>query len=214
MAYGFLDTLASDGIRAAQQANNVAHMWEDFRGDRSFDRFDPRTEAFIAARDSFYLATVSQSGWPYIQHRGGPAGFLHVLDERTLGFLDFRGNRQYLTLGNLATDDRVALMLVDYPRRARLKVLGHMTVHDLAANPDLAGRLALAGYRAKAERAFTIRLTAFDWNCPQHITPRFTQAEIAAAVQPLHDRIALLEAELAAVRPGSPGPSSSQGERS
>jgi predicted pyridoxine 5'-phosphate oxidase superfamily flavin-nucleotide-binding protein len=151
--------------------------------------------AFIEARDSFYLASVSESGWPYIQHRGGPVGFLKVLDEKTLGFTDFRGNRQYVSLGNIASDDRVALILVDYPHRARLKILAHMTAHDLKTEPTLAERLALPGYKGRPERAFTLRLEAFDWNCPQHITPRFTQADIEAAVLPMQRRLAVLGAE-------------------
>ena len=213
MSNSFLDTIASDGIHAARDPNGAAQAWEALRGDRACDRLDADAEAFIAARDSFYLATVSEGGWPYIQHRGGPTGFLRVLDERTLGFLDFAGNRQYMTLGNLATSDRVALILVDYPRRSRLKLLGRMAVHDLADDPELAACLALPGYRGRPERAFTIRLTVFDWNCPQHITPHFSQSEIAAAVQPLHDRIALLEAELAALHAADHTLSDNQGER-
>jgi predicted pyridoxine 5'-phosphate oxidase superfamily flavin-nucleotide-binding protein len=156
--------------------------------------------AFIAARDSFYMATVSENGWPYIQHRGGPPGFLKVLDEKTLGFADFRGNRQYISLGNIAADDRVSLILVDYPNRARLKILAHMAARDLAADPDLAARLTLPGYKGKPERAFLLHLENFDWNCPQHITPRFTMPEIETAVSPLRARLAALEAENQALR--------------
>jgi uncharacterized protein len=151
----------------------------------------------IATRDSFYMATVSETGWPYVQHRGGPPGFLKVLDEKTLGFADFRGNRQYISVGNIAANDRVALILMDHPRRARLKVLAHMAVHD---EPDLAGRLAVPGYGGKVERALLLRLETFDWNCAQHIVPRFTLAEIETAAAPLHARIAALEAENQALR--------------
>ena len=133
MTYPFLRTLDTPGIRAAREANGVGELWETTDVDRPADRFSPNETAFIAERDSFYLATVSQTGWPYIQHRGGPRGFLRVLDESTLGFADFRGNRQYLTLGNLVDDDRVALFLMDYPRRRRLKILAHMSAHDLKA---------------------------------------------------------------------------------
>ena len=124
MAYGFLDTLSTPGVRAAQAANGSLEMWEDFSGHRAFDRFTAAEAAFVQARDSFYIATVSESGWPYIQHRGGPVGFLKVLDEKTLGFADFRGNRQYISLGNVASDDRAALFLMDYPNRQRLKNSG------------------------------------------------------------------------------------------
>jgi uncharacterized protein len=200
MPYKFLDITATPSVRAAQVANGSRDMWEHFKGHRTFDRFTDNEAAFIAERDSFYMATVSESGWPYVQHRGGPPGFLKVLDEKTLGFADFRGNLQYISLGNIAADDRVALILVDYPNRARLKILAHMEVRDLAAEPDLAGRLALPGYKAKLERAFLLHLETFDWNCPQHITPRFTIAEIEPAVSSLRTRIAELEAENQALR--------------
>jgi predicted pyridoxine 5'-phosphate oxidase superfamily flavin-nucleotide-binding protein len=142
MTYRFLRSLDTPGIRAARAANGVGELWETTDVDRPADRFSPNETAFIAERDSFYLATVSQTGWPYIQHRGGPRGFLRVLDESTLGFADFRGNRQYLTLGNLVDDDRVALFLMDYAGRRRLKILARMSAHDLKAEGDLAARLA------------------------------------------------------------------------
>ncbi len=139
----------------------------------------PDERAFIAERDGFYLASLSESGWPYLQFRGGPPGFLRVLGKADLGFADFRGNRQYVTTGNIATDDRVSLFLMDYPGRRRLKMFGRMRAIDRSADPDLVARLAPEGYRAVIERAFLIRVEAFDWNCPQHITPRFTLAELA-----------------------------------
>ena len=200
MAYGFLDTLSTPGVRAAQAANGSLDMWQDFNGHRASDRFTAAEAAFLQARDSFYLATVSETGWPYIQHRGGAAGFLKVLDDKTLGFADFRGNRQYITLGNLASDDRAALFLMDYPNRRRLKILAHMSVRDLAAEPELAERLSMPGYKGRPERAFTLRLETFDWNCLQHITPRFTAAEVAAGTSVLRERLAEAEAELKILR--------------
>lgn len=200
MSYGFLDIAATPGVRAAQAANGSAEVWQDFRGDRRFDRFTGAESAFIAERDSFYMASVSESGWPYVQHRGGPRGFLRVLDETTLGFADFRGNRQYISLGNLAGDDRVSLILMDYPNRRRLKLFGHAQALDLSADPALAERLATPGYRGLAERGWLIRLEAFDWNCPQHIVPRYTEAELAVAMEPVRARLADLEAETAALR--------------
>jgi predicted pyridoxine 5'-phosphate oxidase superfamily flavin-nucleotide-binding protein len=200
MAYKFLDIVSTPGVQAAQSANGSLDMWESFNGDRSFDRFTAAEAAFVQARDSFYMATVSQSGWPYVQHRGGPAGFLKVLDEKTLAFADYRGNRQYVSLGNVASDDRTALFLMDYPNRKRLKILAHMSVRDLAAEPELAERLASPGYKGRPERAFVLRLEAFDWNCPQHITPRFSAAEIETAIAPLRERVAALEAENLALR--------------
>jgi predicted pyridoxine 5'-phosphate oxidase superfamily flavin-nucleotide-binding protein len=201
MTYRFLSTLDTQGVRAAREANGVfGELWEATGVEQAADRFTRNETAFIAERDSFYLATVSQTGWPYIQHRGGPRGFLRVLDESTLGFADFRGNRQYLTVGNLVNDDRIALFLMDYARRRRLKILARVSTHDLKAEADLAQRLATQGYRGLPERGFTLRLHAFDWNCPQPITPRFTADEIEAAIAPLRARLRDLEAENARPR--------------
>ena len=200
MTYKFLEIASTPSVCAAQAANGSLGMWERIGGDRTFDRFTGDEAAFIAARDSFYMATVSETGWPYVQHRGGPPGFLKLLDDKTLGFADLRGNRQYISLGNVMANDRVALILMDYPHRARLKILAHMEVRELGADPELAARLVVPGYKAKPERAFVLRLETFDWNCPQHITPRFTALEIEDAVSPLRARIAALEQENAALR--------------
>ncbi|WP_242138798.1 pyridoxamine 5'-phosphate oxidase family protein [Sphingomonas sp. TREG-RG-20F-R18-01] len=200
MAYGFLDIAITPSVKAAQEAMGSDRIWSDFKGHRDFDRFTESEAAFIAARDSFYLASVSETGWPYVQHRGGPAGFLKVLDARTLAFPDYRGNRQYISLGNVTADDRAALILMDYAGRQRLKIYAHVAVLAIDADPALAAQLAIPGYRAVPERLFKLRLETFDWNCPQHITPRFTEAEIALAVTPLRDRIATLEAENATLR--------------
>jgi len=165
------------------------------------DRLGAREIEFIAARDSFYLATVSETGWPHLQHRGGPAGFLKAVDAQTLAFADFGGNRQFVSVGNATRNDRVALFLMDYANRRRLKLLGHLAMVDYAdAPPALAAQVALPGYAAQIERLAMIRVEAFDWNCPQHITPRHTAAEWRSATQPLHDRIAALERELAELR--------------
>jgi predicted pyridoxine 5'-phosphate oxidase superfamily flavin-nucleotide-binding protein len=200
MPYGFLDIASTPSVKAAQAANGSSEMWEQFQGRRAFDRLTENEAAFIAARDSFYMATVSETGWPYVQHRGGPAGFLKILDETTLGFADFRGNRQYISLGNIAANNRAALILMDYPRRTRLKILAHMEPHNLEVGSDLAACFSLPGYKGKAERAFLLHLETFDWNCPQHISPRFTVAEIESTISPLQARIAVLEAENAALR--------------
>ena len=132
MAYRFLDIAATPSVRAAQAANGSGAFWANFKGGRAFDRFTELETRFIAERDSFYMATVSESGWPYVQHRGGPLGFLKVLDDKTLGFADFRGNRQYISLGNIAANDHVALILMDYPNRARLKI---SRIWKLATSP-------------------------------------------------------------------------------
>lgn len=200
MAYGFLDIATTPGVKAAQVENGSAHLWSDFKGHRAFDRFTDNEAAFLAERDSFYLATVSETGWPYVQHRGGPRGFLRVIDDRTLGFADFAGNRQYISLGNLGADNRVSLILMDYVNRRRLKIFAHVEIKSLKDNPELAGKVATPGYRGRAERVYLLHLDAFDWNCPQHITQRFDAEDVAQAVGSLQQRVAELEAENKALR--------------
>jgi hypothetical protein len=200
MPYGFLDIAVTPSVKAAQAANDSAHLWENFKGHRAFDRFTEAEAAFIAERDSFYMATVSETGWPYVQHRGGPHGFLRMIDDRTLAFADFAGNRQYISLGNLGADGRVSLILMDYANRRRLKIFAHAEVKSLADDPELAAKIATPGYRGKAERAFVLHLDAFDWNCPQHITQRFDAPDVARAVGVLQQRVAELEAENKALR--------------
>ena len=163
------------------------------------DRLGPDEAAFIASRDSFYMATVSASGWPYVQHRGGPPGFIQALDPGRLAFVDLRGNRQYISLGNLAGETRAALFFMDYARQGRLKALARIEVVALEAEPALVAALAPGPLREKAERLMILHLEAFDWNCSQHITPRYTEAELAPAIGKLHARIRELEARLAAL---------------
>jgi hypothetical protein len=195
MSYGFLDIAVTPSVRAVQAAMGSDRVYQDFKGDREFSRFTPDEAAFIAERDSLYIATVSETGWPYIQHRGGPRGFLKLLDDHTLAFADYRGNRQYISTGNLAADDRACLILMDYAHRARLKIYAHVEILAVDADPVLTQALTEPGYKAKLERVFRLHLTAFDWNCPQHITPRFTEQEVTEAVRPLRDRLSQLEAE-------------------
>jgi predicted pyridoxine 5'-phosphate oxidase superfamily flavin-nucleotide-binding protein len=200
MAYGYLDRLMTPSVAAAQEANGSRQMWARFDADKPGDRFTEAEAAFIAARDSFYLASVGEGGWPYVQHRGGPAGFVKVLDETTLALLDFRGNRQYVSLGNTAADDRVSLFFMDYVHRARLKVLARLEALPLDADRALTERLALPGYKARPERILRLRLEAFDWNCQQHITQRFTVQDIEVLAAPLRQRLAVLEAENSELR--------------
>ncbi|OYV00881.1 MAG: pyridoxamine 5-phosphate oxidase [Burkholderiales bacterium PBB5] len=159
---------------------------------------------FIAERDGFYQATVSESGWPYVQFRGGPAGFLRVLDERTVAYADFRGNRQYISTGNLRGNDRVSIILMDYARQRRLKLLGRIRLIEAAEDPGLVQGLQMPGYRATAERAVLITVEAYDWNCPQHIVPRFTEQDVQAAVAPLRAEIERLRLALATTGGASP----------
>jgi uncharacterized protein len=143
-------------------------------------RLSSREANFISARDQFYMATVNEEGWPYVQFRGGPPGFLKVLDEQTLGYADFRGNRQYISLGNLSREKRTSLFFMDYPGRQRLKLMARSVILDPTLHPELLERLVDEEYRATTERLVIFHVAAFDWNCPAHITPRYTAAEWGA----------------------------------
>lgn len=177
------------GSRASYQRMLEGEVWND--------RLSEKETEFIHARDGFYLASVGESGWPYVQFRGGAPGFLRVIDEQTIAWANFRGNRQYVSAGNLSGDDRVAMILMDYANRRRLKLLGHARVVEVGKEDGLAAQLAVPGYSAVVESAFVVSVAGFDWNCPQHITPRFTIDEVERATQPLRDRVAELEATLA-----------------
>jgi predicted pyridoxine 5'-phosphate oxidase superfamily flavin-nucleotide-binding protein len=197
MAGRFLETYFTPEVLAAQ-----AHYYgrsQVISPQAENDPLSAEEAEFIARRDSFYMATVTRDGWPYVQHRGGPTGFLKLLDPQTLGFADLKGNRQLLTTGNLAATDRVALFLMDYPRRERLKILGHARALDARDYRDLADKLTpTPDLRGKVERVFLINVVSFDWNCQQYITPRYSAAEVEAATAPLRQRIKDLEARLAA----------------
>lgn len=203
MANAFAEICFTPSVKAAQslygsrQANRGFELSEDPRNSLG----DSET-AFIAERDSFYQATVSETDWPYAQHRGGPKGFLKVLDERTLGFADFRGNIQYLSVGNLNANDRISLILMDYPNRRRLKIWGHARIVHESDEPDLIAQLEVPTYRARVERGIIIHVEAIEWNCPQHITPRYSEAEIEELLSPLREENRLLKAQaLAAPKP-------------
>ena len=201
MLHKYLEIASTPAVKGARQHYGSAGQYA--RIDGTLDPgapprnhlLGPEEEAFIARSDAFYLASVSETGWPYLQFRGGPIGFLKVLDSKTLGFADFRGNRQYITTGNVAGNDRVSLFLMDYAHQRRLKIFGHMHVADATADTALAARLSVPGYDARVERAVTIAIEAFDWNCPQHITPRFSEAELAEWLEPAKARLTFLEDE-------------------
>jgi uncharacterized protein len=201
MAHSFAEIAFTQHVQDEQRRHGSRRQYErveSFGPDNN--RFGPDEKTFIESRDGVYLATVGETGWPYVQFRGGPKGFLRVLDEQTLGFADFRGNRQYITVGNLRTNDRVALFLMDYPSRTRLKMLGRADVREAVGERELVEHLTVPGYQAPVERVVLIHLAGFDWNCQQHITPRWTREEIAHAMGPLHRRVGELEAENAALR--------------
>jgi predicted pyridoxine 5'-phosphate oxidase superfamily flavin-nucleotide-binding protein len=190
----------TDSVRAAQEHYGTRRANERLENQDRLDELTAREGSFIAERDGFYLATVNQDGHPYVQFRGGPKGFLKVLDEKTLAYADFRGNLQYISVGNLNANNKAALILMDYAHQVRLKVLAEIEVIDAADDPELIRRLTMPGYDARVERAMVLHVTAYDWNCPQHITPRFTVEEIEAATEPLRSRISELEAEVKALK--------------
>jgi uncharacterized protein len=196
MADKYLQLVLTPAVQQAQDHYFGKHQVVE--GAPEADALTPDEADFIAARDSFYLATVTETGWPYVQHRGGSSGFVKVLGPHLIGFADFKGNRQLVSTGNLHVTDRVALFLMDYPRRTRLKLLGHARVLDARVHPELVNQLVPEPLRRKVERLFLIQVIAYDWNCPQYITPRFTAAEVEKRVAPLKARIAELEAQLAA----------------
>ena len=201
MSRAYYDIAFTPAVRAMQTRMGSRATYAPL--DHTDDRRDALTadEAeFIHERDGFYQASVSESGWPYVQFRGGPAGFLKVLDGKTIGYADFRGNVQYISVGNLQGNDRVALILMDYANQRRLKILGHARLVDRREDPALIARLELPHYRASVERAVVITVEGYDWNCPQHITPRFTEAEINVGVAPLHEEIARLREALGSVK--------------
>lgn len=186
MTHKFAEIMFTESVKTVQDRYRTRNQNEGLaRLGGPNDVLGEQETTFIQARDSFYMATVGETGWPYVQFRGGPRGFLKVLDGKTLGYADFRGNTQYISMGNLTSNDRVALFFMDYPRRIRLKLLGHARFEDVTNDPGLAAKLEVPTYRARVERAVLITLEGFDWNCPQHITPRYTNEELEALLAPM-----------------------------
>jgi predicted pyridoxine 5'-phosphate oxidase superfamily flavin-nucleotide-binding protein len=199
MGHKFSEIAFTPTVKKTQERSGSRRSYARLEeGNAHHDRLGAREAAFIAERDSFYMATVSETGWPYIQHRGGPAGFVRILGDKTIGFADFAGNRQYVSVGNLQNDDRVSLFFMDYLNQTRLKLLGRARLIE-ADDSKLLEQLEVPDYRATIERGMIITMEGYDWNCPQHITPRFTQAQVLSMVAPLRDRIAELESTLAEV---------------
>ncbi|MCH8138828.1 MAG: pyridoxamine 5'-phosphate oxidase family protein [Proteobacteria bacterium] len=189
------DIAFTPAVKALQERNGSRAGYARMAEKKDWhDTVTPDLAAFLAERDSFYLATASAEGRPYIQHRGGPKGFLKALDDKRLAFADFGGNRQYISAGNLSENDQAAIFLMDYPNRRRIKLWGRARVVE--DDPELLARLVEPGYKAKPERAILFEVEAWDVNCPQHITPRYSEAEIAPALAKLQARIAELEAEV------------------
>ena len=201
MANKFQEIAFTDAVKAAQDHYGSRRHFEklEHRADSNFEVGDAEAD-FIESRDGFYLATASNDGQPYIQFRGGRRGFLKVLDGQTLGYADFRGNLQYISVGNASENKKVALFLMDYPNRRRLKIIGEIEFRDAADNPELIEKLADPSYDAKVERAAVIHVKGLEWNCPQHITPRYTIDEVQAMDEPLYEHIEKLEREFAAIK--------------
>lgn len=170
----------SDAIKKLQVLNGSRSSYERMEKFSSKEGLTPNEINLIEGRDSFYMASFGENGFPYIQHRGGPKGFLKVLDPQTLAFLDFTGNKQYISVGNVQTNNKASLILVDYPRKARLKIYAETEILSLEGNPELLEKLELENYKYRPERIIVFNIKAFDWNCPQHITPRYTAEEIEA----------------------------------
>lgn len=183
-------------VKAQQDKHGSRRQYARMEAMRAEDSLTEREVEFISRCDSFYLATVGENGYPYVQFRGGPRGFLKAVNAHTLAYADFRGNRQYISVGNLEKNSRAALILMDYPNRRRLKMYATIEALDAAEAPELIATLADPGYSAVVERAMVLHVEAFDWNCPQHITPRYTLEEMRAVVEPLHARIKELENEV------------------
>ncbi len=199
MGRAYSDITFTPAVREVQgsMGSRAQYAFLDEMQNRQ-DSLGPREIAFIKQMDHFFQATVSETGWPYVQHRGGPKGFLRVADGKTLAFADFSGNVQYLSVGNLKKDDRISMILIDYAEQVRLKVIGRARTVEAAEDPELMEQLRMPGYQARIERAFIITVEGYDWNCPQHITPRFTEAEVSRMSAPPHAQVKRLKEQLAA----------------
>src|SRR5262245_48303773 len=201
MPRGYADRMFTSAVKAIQEKEGSRSAYEP--QEQYFfpeqDALGRSEEEFISSRNSFYMASVTETGWPYVQHRGGPTGFLKVLDEHRIGFANFRGNRQYVSVGNFSNNDRVALFLMDYPRQLRLKIVGHVRLFDATTEPDLLTQLQET-YSARVDGGIVITVDGFDWNCSQHITQRFSQDELVHALAPIKARLDELERENAELR--------------
>jgi uncharacterized protein len=196
MAKNFAEIAFTESVKAQQQKYGSRRQYARMEQLERGTKLTFNEEDFIAERDGFYLATVGEQGQPYIQFRGGPKGFLKIIDAKTLGYADFRGNLQYISVGNLQKNNRAALFLMDYANQARLKIFVKIEVVEAAENPELIAKLTMPDYQAKIERAMILHIEAFDWNCPQHIPPRYTIEEVREMSAPLYEHIAKLEKKI------------------
>jgi len=204
MARAFSKLAFTPSVRDMQEKQGSAGAYTKFLMPEAAAHSDlgPRERQFIELRDGFYQATVSETGWPYVQFRGGPRGFLKVLDSQTIAYADFRGNRQYISTGNLMQDDRISMILVDYPNSARVKIMGRAKLVEAADDPHLVETLHDDSYKARPERAVVITVEGFDWNCPQHLPVRLTMEELQPVLAPFQNELAQLRQENAKLRAG------------
>ena len=210
MGHNFGSLVFTPTIKALQERHGSRRQYERMQaGAVKPDHFGAEEVAFIVERDGFYMASVGSNGWPYVQYRGGPAGFLKVIDDSTIAFANFRGNRQYISNGNLLADSRVALIMVDYPRQSRLKILGKAEILEGEQAKEWIERVRHPEYKAVVESVFVIHVEAFDWNCPQHIVPRFTTQQIQDALAPTEERMRELVQENQLLRSQLAGKSAS-----
>jgi len=190
----------TDAVKKLQELHGSRMAYERMEEGDHETGFTAAESSFISSRDSFYMASISQTGYPYIQHRGGPKGFIKVLDDVTLGLVDFSGNKQYISVGNAAENSKVSLILMDYPQKARLKLFADIKVVEIAEDPELFEKLDPAGYKHKAERMLIFSVKGYSWNCPQHITPRYTLEEIETAFAARNGYVQSLEEEIKRLR--------------
>ena len=196
MAKNFAEIAFTDAVKKLQEKNGSRAAYDRMEKFSVVDGLTPNEISFIQDRNSFYLASIGVKEFPYVQHRGGPKGFLKVLDSKRIGFIDFVGNKQYVSVGNMATNNNVSLIMIDYPTRTRLKIFAKAEVVELKDSPELYKLLNLDDYKFRPERMLVFTIEAYDWNCPQHITPRYTVDEINQAFSPQIEYIAKLEEEI------------------
>lgn len=182
MAQNFTKLAFTDSVKATQEKYGSRHVYERMETQEKFRIFH-REAQFIGERDGFYMSTVGENGWPYVQFRGGPRGFLKVIDQETLAYADFQGNLQYISTGNMHATKKAALILLDYSNRTRLKIWAETEILDAEEHPELLEKVYDPGYKAKIERIVMFKIRGYDWNCPQHITPKFTLEEFKTLVK-------------------------------
>ena len=200
MAKNFAEIAFTESVKTQQEKYGSRKSYARMERQQSYTGIGDAEAEFIAERDSFYLATAGENDYPYVQFRGGPQGFLKVLDRGKLAYADFRGNMQYISVGNLHRNDKAALILMDYVNRRRLKIYARIEIVEAKDAPKIIAQLQDPEYKAQVERAMILHVEAFDWNCPQHISQRFTMDEIQPVIAPLYEHIEKLEKEIAALK--------------